>query len=197
MGTMLKWLFSGRSNREQSSDALYMPKVKVVLDVEDLFYRAREAAAGRGEQPLDQPCRYIVIVTPRRQLMLCPCLIEGTMADEQVATLERMVPSDVKRNIAVIALNEFSGTNDVVKINSVIPFYGILLGLGYIGHAVWVFEGHPSALAAGCRRADALMVDSGMIPFLQEDWLDVAASVMRDVAIYVHDRATYSSQRVR
>ncbi len=189
---MLKWLFGKRGN------AVYMPKVKAVPDVEDVFYRAREAAAGRGEQPTpEQPCRYIVIVTPNRRLMLCPTLIEGTMPDEQVAALERMAPSDMKRNIAVIAPNEFSGTPDAEKINSVIPFYGILIGLGYIGHAVWVFEGHPSALAAGCRRADALMVDSGMIPFLQEDWLDVASSVMRDVAIYVHDRATYSSQRVR
>jgi hypothetical protein len=175
-----------------------MPKVKVVPDIEDVFYRAREAAAGRGEQPtLEQPCRYIVIVTPKRELMFCPSLMEGTMPDEQVAVLERMAPSDEKRNIAVIALNEFSGTSDAEKINSVIPFYGILLGLGYIGHAVWVFEGHSSALAAGCRRADALMVDSGMIPFLQKDWLDIASGVMRDVAIYVHDRATYSSRRIR
>ena len=195
---MLKWLFSGRGNEAQKGpDALYMPKVKAVPDVEDVFYRARETAAGRGEQPFDQPCRYIVIVTPRRQLMLCPSLIEGAMPDDQVAALERMAPSDVKRNIAVIALNEFSGTVGAENLNSTIPFYGILLGLGYIGHAVWVFEGHPSALAAGCRRADALMVDSGMIPFLQENWLDVASSVMRDVAIYVHDRATYSSQRIR
>jgi hypothetical protein len=198
MRTMLKWLFGGRGSREQkSSDALYMPKVKAVPDVEDVFYRAREAAAGRERPPVEQPCRHIVLVTPSRELMFCPCPIEGTMADEQVTALEQMVPSGEKRNIAVIALNEFGGKLDAEKLNSVIPFYGILLGLGYIGHAVWIFEGHPSALAAGCRRADALMVDSGMIPFLQEDWLDVASGVMRNVAIYVHDRATYSSRRVR
>jgi hypothetical protein len=195
---MFKRLFGRRGEGGQkSSDALYMPKVKVVPDVEDVFYRAREAAAGSEGPPVEQPCRHIMIVTPSRELMFCPCPIEGTMPDEQVAALEQMASSDEKRNIAAIALNEFSGKLDAEKVNSVIPFYGILLGLGYIGHAVWIFEGHPSALAAGCRRADALMVDSGMIPFLQEDWLDVASSMMRNVAVYVHDRATHSSRRVR
>ncbi len=49
-----------------------------------------------------------------------------------------------------------------------------------IGHAVVLFEGHPSALAEVCRAADLLVVDSEMIPFLQTDWLPVAQAVMRE-----------------
>jgi len=46
---------------------------------------------------------------------------------------------------------------------------------------VWVFEGHPSALAQGCRDADLLLVDSGMLPELERnpDWQATAEQVMR------------------
>jgi hypothetical protein len=55
----------------------------------------------------------------------------------------------VKRNIAAIAYTELSGLRS--DISKTIPFFGILLGFAYIGHAVWIFEGHGSALVAGCR----------------------------------------------
>jgi hypothetical protein len=75
------------------------------------------------------------------------------------------------------------------------PFFGILLGSACIGHAVWVFEGHASALAAGRREADVLIVDGGMVPYLTKDWARLAGSVMRHREIYVHDRATYAIRR--
>jgi hypothetical protein len=38
-----------------------------------------------------------------------------------------------------------------------------------------------------------LLVDSGMLPFLQEDWFEVAQRVMRpNPRVYVHDRETYT-----
>jgi len=73
-----------------------------------------------------------------------------------------------------------------------IPFLGMLLGLAYLGHAVWVFEGHPSALAAGCRDADFLIVDSAMLACLAPDWQHLARSVMRGRALYVHDRTSFA-----
>jgi len=107
-----------------------------------------------------------------------------------------MIPPSVQRNIAVIAFTEPIALIDLKTINSSIPFFGLLLGMAYIGHVVWVFEGHPSALAAGCRGADVLIVDGGMVPFLQKDWLDVVSSVMRNKEVYVHDRETYSLQKL-
>jgi hypothetical protein len=50
-----------------------------------------------------------------------------------------------------------------------IPFFGFLLGFAAIGHRVWVFEGHSSALQAGCREADLLIVDGGILPFLGDE----------------------------
>jgi hypothetical protein len=72
-----------------------------------------------------------------------------------------------------------------------IPFAGMLLGVAYIGHAVWAFEGHSSALAHGCRGADVLLVDSGMLPHLQLDWHAIASRAMRRQEIYIHDRNTF------
>ncbi|MDQ3744083.1 MAG: hypothetical protein M3444_06860 [Acidobacteriota bacterium] len=74
-----------------------------------------------------------------------------------------------------------------------VPFLGILVGLAAIGHTVVVFEGHPSAFESGVRESNVLVVDSGMLPFLQEDWKEVAFRVMRPGAqLFVHDRKTFT-----
>ena len=40
-----------------------------------------------------------------------------------------------------------------------------------------------------------LLVDGGMLPYLQSDWQAVAASVMRKPEIYIHDRKTFRLSR--
>jgi hypothetical protein len=189
---MFKRLFGRRAPN------LRMPEVEESLDAEEIFDNARKAAAGEGERPPGGPGqRYVVIVTPGRSLGYQLCPPPGSMPKGQVAQVEGIIPPTPKRNIAVIGYTEFgSATPDIRAINAAIPFFGILAGIAYIGHAVWVFEGHPSALAAGCRDADALLVDGGMIPFLQKGWMSVAAGTMRNVAIYVHDRSNFSLGRV-
>ena len=89
------------------------------------------------------------------------------MAEAQTASIEKMIPSKVKRNIAAIAFTDLAAITK--SPDKAIPFLGILLGFAYIGHTVWVFEGHPSALEAGCREADVLLVDGAMVPHLQGD----------------------------
>lgn len=172
-----------------------MPEVDRVSNVEEVFDWVRQAA--RGELPSPQPgpeARQVVILTPGRTLMFNACPPPGSMKPELVQIAEGMLPSKVKRNIAVIGYTELMS----VPFNAAgqIPFFGFLLGFAYIGHAVWVFEGHPSVLAAGCREADVLFVDGGMVPFLQPDWKEVARAAMRGKDIVVHDRATYRLARV-
>jgi hypothetical protein len=75
-------------------------------------------------------------------------------------------------------------------VSRAIPFLGLLMGLSYLGHAVWIFEGHPSALAAGVREADILIVDSAMAGFLSPGWQDTAAAAMRNANLLMVDRAT-------
>lgn len=81
--------------------------------------------------------------------------------------------------------------------NQTVPFFGMLAGLSYIGHCVWIFEGHSSALAAGCRDADVLIVDSAMAQFLPAGWQDTAAGSMRSPNILLHDRQTFKLRALR
>ena len=178
---MFKRLFG--SHKPDGLD-VHMPEVDQLPDIETLFAKARKAAGGEGEQPPGASGRNVIIVTPGRLLMFHPCPPAGSMPQSQVASIEQIISSRVKRNIAVIAYTELRALQaDIAK---AIPFLGILMGMAYIGHSVWVFEGHSSSLAAGCRNADLLLVDGGMAGYLQEDWVAVASGVMRNKEIYVH-----------
>jgi len=172
-----------------------MPEVDLSPKIEEVFRNARKAASGEIRPPgagLDD--RFLILVTPGRMLMHKACPASGSLPQSQVAPIEKMLPARVKRNIAVIAYTEVQAvTTDFGK---AIPFSGMLLGLVYIGHAVWVFEGHASALSAGCREADLLFVDGGMLPYLGDNWMTTASNVMRNKEIYVHERSTFKLTRV-
>jgi hypothetical protein len=194
---MFKRLFGQGKETRKSNDAassdVRMPEVDELPNIEEVFDKARRVAAGE-DLPPGQTGRHVIVVTPGRMLMFQPCPPQGAMPQQQVEPIERMIPPKVKRKIVAIAYTELSAlTKDISK---AIPFFGILLGFAYIGHAVWVFEGHSSALAAGCKDADVLIVDGEMIPHLQKDWAEVASSVMKRPEIYAHDRASYSLRKV-
>lgn len=175
-------------------DAVRMPEVDEPEDIGAVFDLARRAARGEGEQPPGPPGRHVIIVTPGRMLKFQPCPAPGSMPADKVKPIEQMMPPSVTRNIAAIAFTELAALQK--DAGRAIPFLGFLLGFAYIGHTVWVFEGHPSALAAGCREADVLLVDGAMVPHLQSDWAAVAVKAMRRPEILVHDRATYSLKKI-
>ncbi len=167
-----------------------MPEVDVPRDLDARFARARRIASGDEvvANPHDrvEGQRHLVIVTPGRMCMMNPCPRPGTMQASVVAAIEQLAPSSKPLTIAVIALTELRSLR--ASLAKAIPFVGYLLGLAYVGHTVVVFEGHASALRAGCRDADLLIVDEAMIPFLSPDWLSVAWSVMRAPQALVFSR---------
>jgi hypothetical protein len=168
-----------------------MPEVDTPPNIENVFAEARKAALGESASERDP--RQVVVVTPGRMLMLQPCPPPGSMPKAAVSQIERLASPKVKRKIAVIGYTELRAvTSDVGK---AIPFFGLLSGMAYIGHSVWVFEGHPSALAAGCKEADLLIVDSAMVPHLASDWRQVASAQKPAPQIYLHDRATHALRR--
>jgi hypothetical protein len=170
-----------------------MPEVAVAGDIEEVFAKVRQAAAGEGGP------RGLVLVRPDRRFLLMPALEASPQLTEMAAGMERMIPSDVKRNIAVIADTAFAAgaAPDLEQASKGIPFLGLLTGLSYIGHSVWVFEGHASALTAGCRQADVLIVDGAMTKHLMKGWEETAAAVMRNANILVHDRSSFKLRFVR
>ena len=188
-------LTSLRSFVSSADGALFeprMPEVDQPPNLAEVFDHARSAAvAGTPRGGSAQRC--VVVVTPGRLLMLQPCPAPGSMPEKRVVAIQKMISPERKRYIAAISYTELTALN--ANISKAIPFFGMLLGFAYIGHAVWVFEGHSSALVHGCRSADVLLVDGGMVPVLQPDWQTVASSVMQSPEIYVHDRKTFRLSR--
>ena len=182
-----------RSGAAAAPSGPQMPDVAPVGDIEEVFAQVRKTASGEGGP------RGLVLVRPDRRLLLMPALEASPKLTEMAAGMERLIPSDVKRNVAVIADTGFAGgaKPDLAQASKAIPFLGLLTGLNYIGHSLWVFEGHSSALAAGLRDADVLIVDSGMAPHLEKGWQETAAAVMRNANILLHDRASFKLRFVR
>ena len=172
-----------------------MPEVSIRSDIQEVFTRLRQTAAAPGA------LGGIAILKPDRTHLLMPRLAAAPSLESMAKNLNRMIPAAVPRNIAVIAYTLFEteiGTAPgLADVNKAIPFLGILVGLSYIGHAVWVFEGHSSALAAGCRDADVLIVDSAMRACLAPAWESDAAAAMRNPNVLVYDRATLQLAIVR
>jgi hypothetical protein len=170
-----------------------MPEVDQPKDIRRVFDQARTSAAAEHAPGKDHS-RQVVLVTPGRMLMLQPCPPPGTMPQNMVSQIERLVSPKVKRKIAVIAYTELQAITK--GLSQAIPFFGMLVGMAYIGHSVWIFEGHATALATGCKEADVLIVDSGMVPHLTAEWRTLAASEAPKIQIYVHDRTNHSLRKV-
>lgn len=170
-----------------------MPEVDVPVHLEETFAKARKSAA-EGSGAGATAGRHVVIVTPGRMLMLQPCPAPGSMDPKVVASVEKLLAPQPPKNIAAVGFTELTALR--ANLGKAIPFFGTLLGLAYIGHAVWVFEGHPTALAAGCREADLLLVDELMVPFLDPYWVSTMTKVMRRPLIFSHERATFTLRRL-
>jgi len=169
-------------------------------DWEDLFGAVRALVAAPG-------LRHIIVVRQNQSLLCLACPERSTVRPEFVTEVERIVPSDGRRNIAVIAptqpkleaadVNAIPGTLDVITMGRVIPFFGMLIGFTSIQHRVWVFDGQPDAFIAGCRDADLLIIDSAAGGRITTTSLDLAAPVMRNANILIHDRKTGGLRAVR
>ncbi len=182
---------------------LRMPEVDLSRDADAVFDAARKASFPETVRPGAPVRRQVVLVTPSRVTMLQSCPASGSLAPEQLAVAERLVAGipgggaterGAASNVAVIAYTDLDATDG--KITRAIPFFDLLRKLAYLGHAVWIFEGHVSAMAAGCADADLLIVDDGMMPYLPGNWRGVATRAMRGTGIHLFERKTGSLRRL-
>ena len=169
-----------------------MPEVDKGRDLDRIFDQARKAAAGDAASA--DAARHVVLVTPGRMLMLQPCPQPGSMPANVVTQVERLVSSKIKRKIAVISYTELPAIK--TSLIKAIPFFGMLVAMSYIGHSVWIFEGHLSALAAGCKSAEVLIVDDAMLAHLSPEWQSVVSAAVPAIQIYVHERATHALRKM-
>jgi hypothetical protein len=176
----------------------HLPSVDVLCDMDGLFAEARQKAVA-GDVWDGRQMRQMIVVTPRRTLT---CVPVGPPSRDALEQARRVFGSDQPLRISVVSFTKFDSTMEappqrIGAMNKSIPFFGFLLGFAEVGHAVVVFEGHPSAFEAGVRDSEVLIVDSAMLPFLQQDWASVAFGAMRRGAeILIHDRERYEFRRV-
>lgn len=157
--------------------------------LERMFNVVRERAAQRQ----------LAIVRPDLRLVTMPALAKDAAPAAAVAAVERLLPSESPRNVAVVADTAWSAEQKptVQTAAAAVPFFGLVMGLAAVGHAVWMFEGAGAPmLAAGCRDADLLIVDSARLGSFPKGWPALITPVMRTPFITVHDRQTFQLRRV-
>lgn len=148
-----------------------MPEVESDLLTDELLTIAQSMAEIKSKPKL-------VIITPGRLIKTSdPLPGSETLEPSFYSMLEEIAPSSNHWNILAIGMTEFRAFN--ASPHNSVPFLNLLHGFAQIGHAVILFEGHPSGFMQMCRNRDLLVVDSEMIPFLQKDWLEVARLTMR------------------
>ena len=166
----------------------HMPEVDIRPDIESVFSKARMAADESREDGDGLFHRQVIIVTPGRLLISKVCPLPSEIPADELLRLTSLIPPHPPKNISVITYTFLEALKkDILQ---AIPFFGFLLGFAAIGHRVWIFEGHSSALQAGCREADILIVDGGILPFLGDDidWRNIALGVMRGKEIKIIPR---------
>ena len=185
--------------RPESIFEAHMPVVAQLPNMESVFASARLCSIPNDPTSKDhREARQAVIVLPDRRLLILPMFDPKQVSIDPRQQAKSVLRSDRPLHISVIACTGFKGLvqDEEVTVSAMIrsiPFLSFLASYAYVGHTVVVFEGHYSALEAGIRNADLLIVDSGMLPFLQMDWATVAFRVTRaNARIFVHDREHYA-----
>jgi len=161
-------------------------------DMEEVFDKARTLAS-------EGDTRQVVLIRPDLSLLILACPAAGSMPRQVIDQMEAIVSSATPRNIAVISPTGFAppggrvevGSREWAAVGKAIPFFGLLNGLAYIGHSLWIFNGSPIEIEAGCREADLLIVDSAAAGSLSAASVEVARKAMRRAEILIHDRATF------
>lgn len=162
-----------------------MPEVDERPDIESVFIKARIAADESCADEYGLYHRQVIIVTPGRLLISKICPLPSEIPADELSRLIKLIPPQPSRNIAVVAFTYLEALK--TNVLQAIPFFGYLLGFAALGHKVWTFERHPSTLSAGCRKADILLIDGGMLPYFDEntDWRATALKVMRGEEIKI------------
>jgi hypothetical protein len=157
-----------------------MPTVEPLDDPDQFFLGIRNASAA---SPAEKP--HLTLITPERKIMSIP-----SEPVPRIKEMKRLLPWNTPLQIRVIA-STFSEPSMKAFVEA-IPFAGFLFGFATAGHNVLIFEGHPDVFKQGVRWSDVLLIDSGMLPFLQSDWFEVATQVMAPRArILLHKREDY------
>jgi hypothetical protein len=189
----------------------HMPDVDLLSDMNGFFLHARKLLEAqnaeediqdtglglivppkRAGEKIPKGQRHVALITPGRMISLAPAPPPNSQSEKQLAPVKSILPSEGPLQITAISYTKLEAYMQDTTKTKCIPFLGFLLAFAYLGHNVIVFEGHPSALAFGVKNSDALFIDSGMLPFLAENWADVVFQAVKPNAkVFIHERKNY------
>lgn len=155
----------------------------VADDLTSVFAEARQRAAKRQ----------LVVMRHSGQTVSLPAMPREQFPPESVAVVEKMLPSSVPRKVAVIADTAWAEQErpSIAEAGRAVPFFGLVMGLSVIGHAVLVFKSTSAMLlTAGCREAELVIVDSAQLPAMPADWQRLITPVVKMPEIQIFDRGT-------
>lgn len=176
----------------------FFVQVRRLLDAEDTNKFIGQAGLG-GFVPPDyanqqhyQGQRYVAIITPGRVISLAHAPRPGSKSKEELKPIRSILRSETPLQITAISYTKLEAyMADDTKLKC-IPFLGFLAAFAYLGHNVLVFEGHPSALEAGVRNSDVVLIDDGMLPFLGENWATTVFNAIKsDARVFLHERKDF------
>lgn len=165
-----------------------MPTISPKRDVRRCFADARRLSAGT------HGLRRVVVIAPDGTLVNVPVPEPGD-ADPSLIRDVRAALAPENEPVTGLAITAINCTLGVQRLGrsfhkmlTLLPNLSYLVGAACLGNTVVSFEGHPNAFAVGCEEADMLILDEGMIPFLQPDWAAVALTKLRQPRIILFGR---------
>lgn len=189
----------------------HMPGVDVLSDMDGFFEMARSLSDAEGyekklqdietakfvhkDSSLERPPvgqRYVVFVTPGRAIMPLPAAKPNSVSKEKLKPMRDILQTDRPLKITAISYTRLDAYLEDKTKTKCVPFLGFLLAFAYLGHDVLLFEGHPTALQAGVKESDFVLLDSAMLPFMQDDWAEVIFNSLNpNGRVRIHDREGY------
>jgi hypothetical protein len=167
-----------------------MPEVAVGPNIAELFAQVRSMLPrDRRLGKVDAGEPWLGIVCPDRSYLLLTLPVAAEMPHELVEMNRACIPHTRPLHITAVSFTGLRPSSDIKSM----PFIACILPLASIGHNIVVFEGHESGFEPALTDADVLVIDSGMLPFLQQDWFAVARRAFRDKGrIRMFDQKTKS-----
>jgi hypothetical protein len=160
-----------------------MPQVSPKRDIAAGFAEARRVSAGAAGR------RWVVLIAPDGSLVRVP-VPTAAEADPGLlrSSVETLSPEgEPTTGLTITAICCTAGiqarARSFFQILELVPNLSYLVGIAALGNTVVGFEGQPGDMAVACADADVLIVDDGMVPFLQPDWAAVALEKLRQPLI--------------
>ncbi len=157
-----------------------MPQVSPNRDVARCFADARRISAGWNGR------RWVVIIAPDGSLIKVPVPLPEEADQSLLRDVRAALSPEGGEVVTGLAITSINGTGGIQKrarsffqILELVPNLSHLVGAACLGNTVVAFEGHPGDFPAGVANADVLIVDDGMVPFLQPDWAAIALKELR------------------